>query len=55
MLNQQDELRRAALKGNPRADKVELPVFGIATVGSSVEVYSAIGTLSSGFVSAICL
>ena len=55
MLDQQDELRRAALKGNPRADKVELPVFGIATVGSSVEVYSAIGTLSSGFVSAICL
>ena len=51
MLNQQDELRRAALKGDPQAAKDHLPVFGIATVGSLVWVYSAVGTSSSGFVS----
>ena len=51
MLNQQDELRKAALKGDPNADNDQLPVFGFATVGSVVEVYSAFGTFSSEFVS----
>ena len=55
MLNQQDELRRAALKGDANANQDRLPVFGIAAVGSFVEVYSAIGTFTSGFVSQFAL
>ena len=52
MLNQQDDLRRASLEGNPNAEKDELPVLEFATVGTLVWVYSAAGTFSSDFVSA---
>ena len=43
MLNQQDELRRAALKGDQNADTDQLPVFWIATVGSEAYVYLPLG------------
>lgn len=54
MLHQQDELRKAALKGDVNASQRQLPVFGIASVGSVVTVYSAAGNFESGFVSRKC-
>lgn len=51
ILHQQDELRKAALKSDTDASQVHLPVFGIASVGSSVTVHSATGSFDLGFVS----
>ena len=51
MLHQQDELRKAALEGDVNASQSQLPVFGIASVGPNVTVYSAVGTHDLGFVS----
>lgn len=57
MLHQQDQLRKAAIRCDQTAQSVELPVFGIASVGPQIFVYSTAGSYDTCFVSrhVLCL